>query len=109
MPPLTKADASEFRPGIEAASIRLHGPTACPHANFQEVYCMPGVGFEAYTVDGHWVVATNVSVVDGAIEVRIPGHKAATHLRYGVIDWPLLTVYNAAGLPLSPFFPMRVH
>ena len=34
--------------------------------------------------------------------------ERVTAVRYGFMDWPLLSVYSSTGLPLSPFGDMPV-
>jgi len=61
----------------------------------------PG-GFELAAADQKFIPAT-ATLVNGAIEVSAPGMTEPVALRYGFVNWPELTVFNANGLPAFPF------
>ncbi|MFZ4775447.1 MAG: sialate O-acetylesterase [Terrimicrobiaceae bacterium] len=61
----------------------------------------PG-GFELAAGDKKFIPAT-ATLINGAIEVSADGITDPVALRYGFVNWPELTVFNAHGLPAFPF------
>lgn len=84
---------------VEGAAIRvrfsrLHGGLAL-HPDEPSGFAIAGA-------DGHWHHAT--ARVDGAtVVIAAPGIDAPHAVRYGWADSPPVTLYDQAGMPVSPF------
>lgn len=67
-------------------------------------------GFEICGKDGRFVPA-KAERIDGKIRVSSPRIKKPQHVRYGWKQWVVPTLFNADGLPASPFrtdnFPLQ--
>ena len=61
----------------------------------------PLTGFEIAGSDGHFVTAT--ARIDGDTVVASGGVAAPKYVRYGWTNAPVINLFNAQGLPASPF------
>ena len=60
-------------------------------------------GFAVAGEDKKWVWGTAKIIADNRIEVSAPGIAKPVAVRYGWADNPVVNMFNAAGLPLTPF------
>lgn len=86
------------------AKVNASSPATVP---YPEVFCSDNVGFEAFVPSsgpggGSWVPARVISVQSDALMIEAAAGQV-TQLRYGFIDWPVMTVFSGDQLPLTPF------
>jgi sialate O-acetylesterase len=84
----------------------------CPHDADRQVNASSCGWFEIATSDGVWRNATASVSADGSAVVLSVGDLdaslTAVATRNGYADWPVVNVYNGAGLPLVPWTPRNV-
>eukprot|EP01047_Picozoa_sp_COSAG01_P005188 COSAG01_NODE_175_length_22996_cov_18.857892_18_plen_146_part_00 len=101
---------------VTTSDIVINGTKQCPR-NTPRSYCRQGSPFQLHAgqpksstgaffqADGQpLVVASAVGGVElHVFSSKIARGQQATGVSYGYDDWPLLSVYNQAGFPMSPF------
>ena len=84
-----------YDPASVAAGMNLVAAEACPLAGSCATWQLVGPG-------GQLAVPSDVQIVGNTVTLAGPFGKQTVAVRYGLADWPLLTLYSSQGFPATP-------